>query len=292
MGLAESFVAEAAVYGRKPPKPTSVWLLTRYIQERSTDSKVKVIDMGKGQEYEFRYGEADQWPKEARYTGNTQLKQSSWEGWWRLYLARRRKYHSKPDGKYVDPLGEAVKKALPMDFETFATKRGGSRQDYGEPGAHKRSRRQSDKQWSRIIKHLMQKDDELDTRRVDLRKQYAALVKQGVLRPLTRMEKLKATAAGHPDNPSVQAARRVLKKQGVPFETPLDESWEDADELFGEADEPGQGEEPADSKLAQTLARSFLKKKSALALPFRQLWRHKYVKKNYNADEAWKLFYW
>jgi hypothetical protein len=66
----------------------------------------------------------------------------------------------------------------------------------------------------------------------------------------------------------------------------------DEDELFGEAGEPGQGEAPADSKLAQTLANTMLKNKAALALPFRQLWRHKYVKHNYQADEAWKLFYW
>ncbi len=66
----------------------------------------------------------------------------------------------------------------------------------------------------------------------------------------------------------------------------------DEDELFGEADGPGDGEEPADSKLARTLANTFLKKKAALALPFRQLWRHKYIKKNYDPAQAWKLFYW
>ena len=66
----------------------------------------------------------------------------------------------------------------------------------------------------------------------------------------------------------------------------------DEDELFGEAGAPGDGEEPADGQKAKSLAKSLLKNKAALALPFRQLWRHKYIEKNYDAGEAWKLFYW
>jgi hypothetical protein len=56
--------------------------------------------------------------------------------------------------------------------------------------------------------------------------------------------------------------------------------------------EPGAGEQPADSKLAKQLAKQGLANKSALALSYRQLWRHKYIKKNYDPKQAWKLFYW
>lgn len=59
-----------------------------------------------------------------------------------------------------------------------------------------------------------------------------------------------------------------------------------------EADEPGDGEEPADSSLARKLAKQTLGNKASIALPFRQLWRHKYIEKNYDASQAWKLFYW
>jgi len=102
--------------------------------------------------------------------------------------------------------------AEPMDFETFAAQRGGSRQDFGEPGSHKRSRRQSDKVWNRIIKNLAARDTKLELKRDELRKEYDSLVKKDVLRKLTRRERLLQTAAGHPDNPSVQAARRILER--------------------------------------------------------------------------------
>ncbi len=57
-----------------------------------------------------------------------------------------------------------------------------------------------------------------------------------------------------------------------------------------EVEEPG-GDEPADTAAAKVLARQMLKQPSTV-LSFRQLWRHKYVKKDYDANEAWKLFYW
>ena len=56
--------------------------------------------------------------------------------------------------------------------------------------------------------------------------------------------------------------------------------------------EPGVGEEPADPKKARQLAKQILRNKALIALPFRQLWRHKYVEKNYDAAQAWRLFYW
>ena len=41
---------------------------------------------------------------------------------------------------------------------------------------------------------------------------YNALVTAGEIRPLTRLEKLETLADGHLDNPSTQAARRLLAK--------------------------------------------------------------------------------
>ena len=47
-----------------------------------------------------------------------------------------------------------------------------------------------------------------------LRAEYRAKVQSGELEPRGRMAKLLAKAKGHPDNSSVQAARRVLTKHG------------------------------------------------------------------------------
>lgn len=109
-----------------------------------------------------------------------------------------------------------------MDFETFATKRGASRQDFGEAGTHKRSRRQTDKQWNRIIKRITERGGKLEQKREDLRQEYDRLVEQGAIRPLTPKERLMETASGHPDNDSVQAARRILAKR---YDIPMSH-WE------------------------------------------------------------------
>jgi len=45
-----------------------------------------------------------------------------------------------------------------------------------------------------------------------LREEFEARLAAGAIRLYTRRERLERTAAGHPDNPSVQAARRLLTK--------------------------------------------------------------------------------
>lgn len=105
---------------------------------------------------------------------------------------------------------------IPMDFETFASLRGGSMSDVGDAGAHKRGRRQSNKQWNRIIKAIDARSALVLARRCTAREEYDEAVSRGELRPLTRLERLKATASGHPDNPSVQAAKRLLSALKVP----------------------------------------------------------------------------
>ena len=50
---------------------------------------------------------------------------------------------------------------------------------------------------------------------VSIRKQYNQEIELGAIRPSTRNERLIETAKGHPDNLSVQAARRILEKNGI-----------------------------------------------------------------------------
>lgn len=49
--------------------------------------------------------------------------------------------------------------------------------------------------------------------------EYNALVERGEVRPLTPTERSVRTANGHPDNPSVQAARRMCTKRGIDWKT-------------------------------------------------------------------------
>lgn len=58
---------------------------------------------------------------------------------------------------------------------------------------------------------------DVERRRNELRQAYADEVEAGTVRPPSRVERLKRTAQGHPDNESVQAARRLLKKMGEDY---------------------------------------------------------------------------
>lgn len=56
-------------------------------------------------------------------------------------------------------------------------------------------------------------------KRADAINDYNSKVKNGQIRKPTRIESLIKTARGHEDNPSVQAARRTLKKRGINWKT-------------------------------------------------------------------------
>lgn len=103
-----------------------------------------------------------------------------------------------------------------MEFEEFAARRGASFSDVGDAGAHKRARWHSDKQWRRIIKALDRRAADVVSDRASLRKEYDALVAHGILRDLTRMERIERAARGHPDNASTQAALRILARLTAP----------------------------------------------------------------------------
>ena len=85
--------------------------------------------------------------------------------------------------------------------------------DLGEPALHRLpglsdGRRKRDE----LIRRQAQKDCEWQAKRDRLRAEYRLLVQRGLYRAPTRIERLQAIAGGHPDNPSVQAARRLIQK--------------------------------------------------------------------------------
>lgn len=102
-----------------------------------------------------------------------------------------------------------------MDVETYLSIKGASRQDIGDCAFHKNKGSHSDKSWSKMLDAQSEKDRRLINKRAELREEYWQKVENGELRPLTRNEKLIATANGNPDNECVITARRLLEKKGI-----------------------------------------------------------------------------
>lgn len=61
--------------------------------------------------------------------------------------------------------------------------------------------------------------DEYQKKRAAAIEEYQQLVKQGKIIPASQIDTLLATANGHPDNESTQAARRALEKRGYDWQT-------------------------------------------------------------------------
>lgn len=103
-----------------------------------------------------------------------------------------------------------------IDEETWLARQGASRMDLGDPAIH-RQPGGTPKSIAKNAQNQARKDHALIARRTELREQYEELVRVGEIRPPTRLERLAAIAKGHPDNPSVQAARRLLAKHTQSF---------------------------------------------------------------------------
>lgn len=75
-------------YGTKPPKPTSARQVTEHLRKTLRLRKVRLVDMGRGQEYKFAGGMADRWA-DPWVTGITQLKQLTFDQWVMVFKALR-----------------------------------------------------------------------------------------------------------------------------------------------------------------------------------------------------------
>lgn len=101
--------------------------------------------------------------------------------------------------------------------EEYLSQNGGCLMDLGEPALHKNIAYGSVRM--RYLKLQSEKDRFLLEKREQLRKEYSEKVRNGEIRPPTRIEQLIRTAQGHPDNLSVQAARRILTKKKILWDT-------------------------------------------------------------------------
>lgn len=75
-------------YGTKPPRPTSADQVTMYLRKKLRLRKVRLQDMGKGQEYRFAGGMTERW-KDPWVSGVTQLKQLTFDQWVNVFKALR-----------------------------------------------------------------------------------------------------------------------------------------------------------------------------------------------------------
>ena len=99
--------------------------------------------------------------------------------------------------------------------EQYLAVNGAGRNSMGEPALHKNRGNLSDRSWSRIVNRQAGKDLAIVQLRDQLRTEYREKIAQGLIRAPTRIERLIDTANGHPDNESVQAARRILQKSNI-----------------------------------------------------------------------------
>jgi hypothetical protein len=102
-----------------------------------------------------------------------------------------------------------------MTEEQYLESKGVGMSALGEFGAHRYPRRPSKSQERSVQKLLLQQQNEWQDMRDRLREEYRQKVQKGEIRPPSRVERLLQTARGMPENPSVQAARRILRGMGL-----------------------------------------------------------------------------
>ena len=118
------------------------------------------------------------------------------------------------------PAPEEVKEPEVITEEDYLTREGAPRMKGAEPALHRTPggfpKGQREKHLARV-QETMRANIE---RREQLREEYAEKVRTGEIRPPSRIERLVQVARGHEDRQDVQAARRLLEKEGVDWRVP------------------------------------------------------------------------
>lgn len=111
-----------------------------------------------------------------------------------------------------------------MDLEDYLAKKEVAFASSGYCVDKLRSNRQlrTERGRRRFEKECAEAEKEYQERRKQAIEEYNALVESGQVRPLTSIERTIRKANGHPDNPSVQAARRMCEKRGIDWRTGKD----------------------------------------------------------------------
>lgn len=102
-----------------------------------------------------------------------------------------------------------------LSFDQFAAEQGYGESFISEPGMHRGRAGQSERAKRAALARLAKLNAEHSAIRRELILAYARKIDAGEIRPPTHRERLEQIAAGHPDNPSVQASRRLLARLKV-----------------------------------------------------------------------------
>lgn len=99
-----------------------------------------------------------------------------------------------------------------MTEEEYLNSKGYAFMGYAEAGMHMSSQHVSERQKRQQINLVQERAREYDNKREELRQEYNKLVEQGKIRKPTQYEQALKISKGNPDNPAVQAAKRLVKK--------------------------------------------------------------------------------
>lgn len=99
-----------------------------------------------------------------------------------------------------------------MTEEEYLNSKGYAFMGYSEAGMHIGSQHVSERQKRQQINLIQERAREYDNKRAELRQEYNRLVEQGKIRKPTQYEQALKISKGNPDNPAVQAAKRLVEK--------------------------------------------------------------------------------
>ena len=99
------------------------------------------------------------------------------------------------------------------DFEQYASEKWASFNDIWDASLHRWSKNMSERSKKSALNLQAEKDKKLTEKRAELQKEYNEKKESWEIQEMTRQEKLENTAKWHPDNPAVQAAKRILEKR-------------------------------------------------------------------------------
>lgn len=210
-----------------------------FLSENPNEGNVFVVDQvnkdGSFDEHKVMYGFADKESARQAYLSNYE---DGWQGLGNITEVSKEEFKkwigsskrkTKPFAEYkgIIKSNKSVSSPVAMSEDEYLTSKGlnGNMTDYMldklriPHSETARQQKQREKEAARVRA-------DFDNQKEEARKEYRQKIAKGELREPTKQEakereiaKLIKTANGHEDNPSVQAARRLLAKRGVDWRT-------------------------------------------------------------------------
>lgn len=210
-----------------------------FLSDNPNEGNVFVVDQvnkdGSFDEHKVMYGFADKESARQAYLSNYE---DGWQGLGNITEVSKEEFKkwigsskrkTKPFAEYkgIIKSNKSVSSPVAMSEDEYLTSKGlnGNMTDYMldklriPHSETARQQKQREKEAARVRA-------DFDNQKEEARKEYRQKIAKGELREPTKQEakereiaKLIKTANGHEDNPSVQAARRVLAKRGVDWRT-------------------------------------------------------------------------